>query len=112
MCNISLANFIIKNIPTPLKGMYFTFFSNETSQVVGEADDDESVAQFAEAEADVGKIFFEAKANEGRISQTRRVLPVALLFKALNWMSSFRSEASVMRGHGRLGFQKQSDLFD
>ena len=64
----------------------------------GESVDGESASQFVTAENDTEDIFFEAKENHGSNWKARGILPVLVLFNALNWASNFPSIPTVIRG--------------
>ena len=53
--------------------------------LAGENVDGQSASQFVAAENDVEDIFFEAEENDGRNWKARGILPVLVLFNALNW---------------------------
>ena len=66
--------------------------------LAGESVDGESASQFVAAENDIEDIFFEAEENDGRNWKARGILPVLVLFNALNWASNFPSIPTVIRG--------------
>ena len=75
------------------------FFSETAmSLLAGESVDGQSASQFVAAENDVEDIFFEAEENDGRNWKARGILPVLVLFNALNWVSNFPSIPTVFRG--------------
>ena len=65
--------------------------------LVGESVDGESASQIVAAENDKD-IFFEAEENDGSNWKARGILPVLVLFNALNWASNFPSIPTVIRG--------------
>ena len=78
----------------------FDEFFSETAMnlLAGESVDGESALQFVAAEMDIKDIFFEAEENDGRNRKARGILPVLVLFNALNWASIFPSIPTVISG--------------